>query len=127
MTFEIDVNRDAELVSGRKRSERGWFRTMRLLASVWHTEHDLQRLKIMVRARKEPSSLREALWQCWNLPNFDGYLRYICHPLKAVSRVKEVVIEGDVRTSIANELKFCMKAAPGPEHIGVFKATIAQI
>lgn len=122
VTFEIDVDRDAELAWSRKRLDSGWCKIICLLASVWHLEHDLHLLKITIRDRKEPSWLRDFHWRWWIPHGLDGYLVSICSPLLAVGRVKEVVIAGDIPTWYTNELKIHMEAEPGQGHIRIFDA-----
>jgi len=118
--FEIDVSEDAESIWGRERFEGGWYKVIIMLASIWHLDHDLQLLKIMVRARKESLCVQERYLQWFDPRELNGYLEFFCSPLKAVSRVKEVVIEGDILPSKANQFKIRMEAEPGQGHKDMF-------
>ena len=119
MTFDIDVDRDAALACSRNSRVGGWSQITKALASVWHTQHDLQLLKIVIKDSKEPSSmggLVRGFWTSRGADARDAYVSSICWPLRAVSPVKRVVIEGNMSASYANELKTQMEGERREQH-----------
>ncbi len=110
--FTIDVDHDVRGAENRNQRMGVWHKVTLELANIRHDKHDLQELKITVKDKKMPSAVRDRV-SARGDPNPDLYVVHIMHPFRALSRVKRVMIEGDLPAWYIKALKGQMEGEPG--------------